>query len=72
MEGHLGDTEYFQTAEYKSCQFGMSLYLRNNRKGLLIARYKVVKRDMVTATAATAALGSFFMGLFTNLPIAIA
>ncbi|KAF8243232.1 purine transporter, partial [Wilcoxina mikolae CBS 423.85] len=32
----------------------------------------VVRKDMVTATAAVAALGSFFMGLLTNLPVAIA
>ena len=34
--------------------------------------HKVVKRDMVTATAAVSALGCFFMGILTNLPIAIA
>jgi AGZA family xanthine/uracil permease-like MFS transporter len=31
-----------------------------------------VKRDLVTATAAIAALTSFCMGLFANLPIALA
>jgi AGZA family xanthine/uracil permease-like MFS transporter len=31
-----------------------------------------VKRDLVTATAAIAALSSFCMGLFANLPIALA
>jgi AGZA family xanthine/uracil permease-like MFS transporter len=31
-----------------------------------------VKRDLVTATAAIAALTSFSMGLFANLPIALA
>ena len=34
--------------------------------------HKVVKRDMVTATAAVSALGCFFMGILTNLPVAIA
>jgi xanthine/uracil/vitamin C permease (AzgA family) len=31
-----------------------------------------VKRDLVTATAAIAALTSFCMGLFANMPIALA
>ncbi|KAF7626423.1 putative nucleoside transporter [Aspergillus flavus] len=31
-----------------------------------------VKRDLVTATAAIAALGTFFMGLLANLPVALA
>lgn len=31
-----------------------------------------VKRDLVTATAAIAALGSFLMGLLANLPVAVA
>ncbi|KAK3367172.1 permease family-domain-containing protein [Lasiosphaeria ovina] len=31
-----------------------------------------VKRDLVTATAAISAFGSFFMGLLSNLPVAIA
>jgi xanthine/uracil/vitamin C permease (AzgA family) len=33
---------------------------------------ELVKRDLVTATAAIAALSSFCMGLFANLPIALA
>ncbi|KAH7350501.1 xanthine/uracil permease family protein-like protein [Pyrenochaeta sp. MPI-SDFR-AT-0127] len=33
---------------------------------------QVVKRDLVTATAAIAALTSFCMGLFANMPIALA
>jgi xanthine/uracil/vitamin C permease (AzgA family) len=33
---------------------------------------QVVKRDLVTATAAIAALTSFCMGLFANLPVALA
>ena len=33
---------------------------------------QVIKRDLVTATAAIAALTSFCMGLFANLPIALA
>lgn len=32
----------------------------------------VVKRDLVTATAAISALTSFCMGLFANMPIALA
>lgn len=32
----------------------------------------VVRRDLITATAAVAALGSFCMGLFANMPIALA
>ncbi|KAI2831644.1 hypothetical protein CBS133816_2236 [Aspergillus niger] len=31
-----------------------------------------VKRDIVTATAAIAALSTFFMGVFSNLPVALA
>ncbi|KAL1840862.1 hypothetical protein VTJ49DRAFT_7654 [Mycothermus thermophilus] len=31
-----------------------------------------IKRDLVTATAAISALGTFFMGLLANLPIAVA
>jgi len=31
-----------------------------------------IKRDLVTATAAISALGSFCMGLFANLPVALA
>ncbi|OJI84779.1 hypothetical protein ABZX51_000144 [Aspergillus tubingensis] len=31
-----------------------------------------VKRDIVTATAAIAALATFFMGVFSNLPVALA
>ncbi|KAK4102825.1 hypothetical protein N658DRAFT_494887 [Parathielavia hyrcaniae] len=31
-----------------------------------------IKRDLVTATAAISALGTFCMGLFSNLPVAIA
>jgi len=31
-----------------------------------------VKRDLVTATAAISALSSFCMGLFANLPVALA
>ncbi|KAI2791190.1 putative xanthine/uracil permease [Penicillium oxalicum] len=31
-----------------------------------------IKRDLVTATAAISALSTFFMGLFANLPIALA
>ncbi|CCX34444.1 permease family-domain-containing protein [Pyronema domesticum] len=53
VKGHIGDTDYFQTDEFKQCVF-------------------VVKKDMVTATAVVGCLGSFFMGLLTNLPIAIA
>ena len=33
---------------------------------------QVVKRDLVTATAAIAALTSFCMGLFANLPVDLA
>jgi len=33
---------------------------------------QLIKRDLVTATAAIAALTSFCMGLFANLPIALA
>lgn len=32
----------------------------------------VIKRDLVTATAAISALTSFCMGLFANMPIALA
>ena len=32
----------------------------------------VVRRDIITATAAISALGSFCMGLFSNMPIALA
>lgn len=31
-----------------------------------------IKRDQITATAAIAALGSFCMGVFSNMPIALA
>lgn len=33
---------------------------------------QLLKRDMVTATAAIAALSTFFMGLFANMPVALA
>lgn len=32
----------------------------------------VIRRDIITATAAISALGSFCMGLFANMPIALA
>lgn len=31
-----------------------------------------IRRDMITATAAISALGSFFMGLLANMPVGIA
>ncbi|RDH28644.1 permease family-domain-containing protein [Aspergillus welwitschiae] len=42
----------------------------NNTEYLLCVQE--VKRDIVTATAAIAALSTFFMGVFSNLPVALA
>lgn len=33
---------------------------------------KGVNRDLITATAATAGIGSFMFGFLTNLPVALA
>jgi len=70
VDGHLGDMDYFQTEEYQSCVFGT--LFRGFLQIVADTRGAVVKKDMVTATAVVAALGSFFMGLLTNLPVAIA
>ena len=45
-------------------------YVSTNKEYLLCVQ--VIKRDLVTATAAIAALTSFCMGLFANMPIALA
>ncbi|KAJ4381522.1 hypothetical protein N0V86_002882 [Didymella sp. IMI 355093] len=49
---------------------GMSDLCATNDEYLLCKQ--VVKRDLVTATAAISALTSFCMGLFANMPIALA
>ncbi|KAK1763820.1 permease family-domain-containing protein [Phialemonium atrogriseum] len=43
---------------------------KSNEEYLMCAQ--AIKRDVVTATAAIAALASFCMGLFANLPVALA
>ncbi|KAL2121777.1 hypothetical protein VTJ04DRAFT_2232 [Mycothermus thermophilus] len=48
--------------EGEGCTFGPEYQLCKNE----------IKRDLVTATAAISALGTFFMGLLANLPIAVA
>jgi hypothetical protein len=48
----------------------MSDLCETNEEYLLCVQ--VVKRDLVTATAAISALTSFCMGLFANMPIALA
>ncbi|KAF1845284.1 purine transporter [Cucurbitaria berberidis CBS 394.84] len=49
---------------------GMADLCATNQEYMLCVQ--VVKRDLVTATAAIAALTSFCMGLFANMPIALA
>lgn len=40
--------------------------------GCLISTSIVVKRDLITATAALSGLASILFGFFTNLPVALA
>jgi adenine/guanine/hypoxanthine permease len=55
-------------AQYSDCLIGKFLFaLSHNTTNFLD-----VKRDLITATAAVAGIGSIMFGFLTNLPVALA
>ncbi|KAK4177554.1 permease family-domain-containing protein [Triangularia setosa] len=58
----LGDDPFCKTSNTTSPLFNLDYQLCKTE----------IKKDLITATAATSAMGTFFMGLFANLPVGIA
>ena len=55
--------------KYEECLIGLSLSSVQKKWKLMLPG---INRDLITATAAIAGVGSFVFGLLTNLPVALA
>jgi AGZA family xanthine/uracil permease-like MFS transporter len=63
------DPACYTDTEYAACLIGRWVFQEAKLQLLMSTE---VNRDLITATAAIAGIGSFMFGFLTNLPVALA